>query len=106
MRTTPKYQLCRILRWMILGHGCKTFPYPDDPSGFDGVYVPLLVDDLARFLDAFKDYPDFAGFSVTIPHKVRPCMCTRGTAQSVHTSPSTGGRPAACHAHVRRALPA
>lgn len=37
--------------------------------GFDGVYVPLLVDDLARFLDAFKDYPDFAGFSVTIPHK-------------------------------------
>eukprot|EP00198_Chlamydomonas_reinhardtii_P005010 XP_001694346.1 dehydroquinate dehydratase [Chlamydomonas reinhardtii] len=39
--------------------------------GFDGVYVPLLVDDLERFLAAFKDYDDFAGFSVTIPHKVR-----------------------------------
>ncbi|GLC40828.1 hypothetical protein PLESTF_001042000 [Pleodorina starrii] len=37
--------------------------------GHDGVYVPLLVDDLARFLEAFRDYPDFAGFSVTIPHK-------------------------------------
>ncbi|PNW80154.1 hypothetical protein CHLRE_08g380201v5 [Chlamydomonas reinhardtii] len=37
--------------------------------GFDGVYVPLLVDDLERFLAAFKDYDDFAGFSVTIPHK-------------------------------------
>ncbi|GLI68149.1 hypothetical protein VaNZ11_012486 [Volvox africanus] len=36
---------------------------------FDGVYVPLLVDDLERFLTAFKDDPDFAGFSVTIPHK-------------------------------------
>ncbi|EFJ45882.1 hypothetical protein VOLCADRAFT_82062 [Volvox carteri f. nagariensis] len=37
--------------------------------GFDGVYVPLLVDDLERFLTAFKDHEDFAGFSVTIPHK-------------------------------------
>ncbi|GIL79626.1 hypothetical protein Vretifemale_8933 [Volvox reticuliferus] len=37
--------------------------------GFDGVYVPLLVDDLEHFLTAFKDYSDFAGFSVTIPHK-------------------------------------
>ncbi|KAG2426447.1 hypothetical protein HXX76_011678 [Chlamydomonas incerta] len=37
--------------------------------GFDGVYVPLLVDDLDRFLAAFADYDDFAGFSVTIPHK-------------------------------------
>ncbi|GAB4816977.1 hypothetical protein N2152v2_004023 [Parachlorella kessleri] len=36
--------------------------------GFDGVYVPLLVDDMPRFLEAFAD-PDFAGFSVTIPHK-------------------------------------
>lgn len=36
--------------------------------GFDGVYVPLLVDDVARFFEVF-DTPDFAGFSVTIPHK-------------------------------------
>ncbi|MEW5318268.1 MAG: hypothetical protein WDW38_009501 [Sanguina aurantia] len=36
--------------------------------GFDAVYVPLLVDDLPSFLDAFQT-DDFAGFSVTIPHK-------------------------------------
>lgn len=40
------------------------------PTGFDGVYVPLLVDNLAQFLEAFKDH-DFYGFSVTVPHKVR-----------------------------------
>ena len=39
-------------------------------AGFNGVYVPLLVDDVPAFLDAFSD-EDFAGFSVTIPHKVR-----------------------------------
>ncbi len=43
--------------------------------GFDGVYVPLLVDDLARFLEAFKSHTDFQGFSVTIPHKVRLGTC-------------------------------
>eukprot|EP00955_Chlamydomonas_euryale_P080771 363471-Chlamydomonas_euryale.AAC.4 len=38
--------------------------------GFDGVYVPLLVDDLKTFLDAFSDPVwGFQGFSVTIPHK-------------------------------------
>ncbi|KAF6260878.1 type I 3-dehydroquinase-domain-containing protein [Scenedesmus sp. NREL 46B-D3] len=36
--------------------------------GYDGVFVPLLVDDLPRFMDAFQDH-DFQGFSVTIPHK-------------------------------------
>ena len=36
-------------------------------AGMDAVYMPLLVDDLQPFLDAF---PDFSGFSVTIPHKV------------------------------------
>ena len=44
--------------------------------GFDGVYVPLLVDDMPSFLEAFAD-PDFAGFSVTIPHKVGG-WCTAG----------------------------
>lgn len=34
--------------------------------GFDGVYVPFLVDDVDAFLSAF---PEFSGFSVTIPHK-------------------------------------
>lgn len=37
-------------------------------AGFDGVYVPLLVDDLKAFLAAFALH-DFDGFSVTIPHK-------------------------------------
>jgi 3-dehydroquinate dehydratase/shikimate dehydrogenase len=32
------------------------------------VFVPLLVDDLHRFLDAFESH-DFWGFSCTIPHK-------------------------------------
>ncbi len=70
---------------LTVRHAPRALPqktYPDAPAGFDGVYVPLLVDDLARFLDAFKDYPDFAGFSVTIPHKVRTCM---HTASSAHT---------------------
>ncbi|GFR49320.1 hypothetical protein Agub_g11346, partial [Astrephomene gubernaculifera] len=37
--------------------------------GYDGVYVPLLVDDLGRLLGALQEHPDWAGFSVTIPHK-------------------------------------
>ena len=38
-------------------------------AGFDGVYIPLLVDDFPTFIAAYSDH-DFAGFSVTIPHKV------------------------------------
>lgn len=34
----------------------------------DAVYVPLLVDDMQRLLTEF-DLWDFAGYSVTIPHK-------------------------------------
>jgi 3-dehydroquinate dehydratase / shikimate dehydrogenase len=37
-------------------------------TGFDAVYLPLLVDDMQRFLQAFSD---ISGLSVTIPHKVR-----------------------------------
>lgn len=37
-------------------------------TGYDGVYVPLLVDDLGDFMSAFASH-DFTGFSVTIPHK-------------------------------------
>jgi len=36
--------------------------------GFDGVYVPLLVDDMPAFLSELPD-DDWAGLSVTIPHK-------------------------------------
>lgn len=38
-------------------------------TGFDGVYVPLLVDSMERFVNTFRSQ-DWAGFSVTIPHKV------------------------------------
>ena len=41
-------------------------------AGMDAVYLPLLVDDLQPFLHAF---PDFSGFSVTIPHKVQHASC-------------------------------
>ena len=37
--------------------------------GVDGVYVPLLVEDLPAFLDAAEPLDLFSGFSVTIPHK-------------------------------------
>ncbi len=42
-------------------------------AGMDAVYVPLLVDELRPFLDAF---PSFSGFSVTIPHKVQLFFAT------------------------------
>ncbi|XP_008813741.1 bifunctional 3-dehydroquinate dehydratase/shikimate dehydrogenase, chloroplastic isoform X1 [Phoenix dactylifera] len=42
--------------------------------GFNAVYVPLLVDDLANFLSAYCS-PDFAGFSCTIPHKEAAVTC-------------------------------
>lgn len=58
-------------------------------EGFDGVYVPLLVDDMDRFVDTFAEQ-DWAGFSVTIPHKV---CCARLAAAAtavpaLATSPS------------------
>ena len=40
----------------------------------DGIYVPFLVDDVRDFLRAY-DSPDFAGFSVTIPHKQTALEC-------------------------------
>ncbi|XP_044499972.1 bifunctional 3-dehydroquinate dehydratase/shikimate dehydrogenase, chloroplastic-like isoform X2 [Mangifera indica] len=36
--------------------------------GFNGVYVHLLVDDVAKFFQTYSS-SDFAGFSCTIPHK-------------------------------------
>ena len=38
-------------------------------KGYDGVYVPLLVDSMQNFVSGFTN-ADWAGFSVTIPHKV------------------------------------
>lgn len=42
--------------------------------GLDAVYVYLLVDDLANFLRTYSS-TDFAGFSVTIPHKEAALKC-------------------------------
>ncbi|KAG8048861.1 hypothetical protein GUJ93_ZPchr0009g1255 [Zizania palustris] len=42
--------------------------------GFNAVYVPFLVDDLANFLTTYSS-PDFAGFSCTIPHKEAAVRC-------------------------------
>ncbi|XP_010914405.1 bifunctional 3-dehydroquinate dehydratase/shikimate dehydrogenase, chloroplastic isoform X2 [Elaeis guineensis] len=42
--------------------------------GFNAVYVPLLVDDLANFLSAYCS-PDFAGFSCTLPYKETAVTC-------------------------------
>ncbi|XP_026379731.1 bifunctional 3-dehydroquinate dehydratase/shikimate dehydrogenase, chloroplastic-like isoform X2 [Papaver somniferum] len=42
--------------------------------GFNGVYVPFLVDDLAKFLATYAS-ADFAGFSCTIPHKEAALQC-------------------------------
>ncbi|XP_024181354.1 bifunctional 3-dehydroquinate dehydratase/shikimate dehydrogenase, chloroplastic isoform X1 [Rosa chinensis] len=42
--------------------------------GFNGVYVHLLVDDIAKFLKTYSS-ADFAGFSVTIPHKEAALKC-------------------------------
>ncbi|MDA1139519.1 MAG: shikimate dehydrogenase [Planctomycetota bacterium] len=42
--------------------------------GIDAVYVPLLVNDVAEFLEAFREL-GFNGFSVTIPHKEASIFC-------------------------------
>ena len=38
-------------------------------AGIDAVYLPLLVDNLKKFLKKYSS-ADYGGFSVTIPHKV------------------------------------
>ncbi|XP_020680338.1 bifunctional 3-dehydroquinate dehydratase/shikimate dehydrogenase, chloroplastic isoform X1 [Dendrobium catenatum] len=43
--------------------------------GYDAVYLPLLVDDFASFLHTYSS-PDFAGFSVTMPHKEAALACS------------------------------
>ncbi|KAJ8767531.1 hypothetical protein K2173_017600 [Erythroxylum novogranatense] len=42
--------------------------------GFNGVYLHLLVDNLANFLQTYSS-TDFAGFSCTIPHKEAALKC-------------------------------
>jgi 3-dehydroquinate dehydratase/shikimate dehydrogenase len=43
-------------------------------TGFNGVYVHLLVDNLANFLQTYCCI-DFVGFSCTIPHKEAAVKC-------------------------------
>ncbi|KAH7405267.1 hypothetical protein KP509_15G063200 [Ceratopteris richardii] len=42
--------------------------------GHDGIYVPFLVDNVKDFLNVYNT-SDFAGFSVTIPHKETALEC-------------------------------
>ncbi|GLU08316.1 hypothetical protein SLE2022_252340 [Rubroshorea leprosula] len=42
--------------------------------GFNGVYLHLLVDDVAKFFQIYSS-TDFAGFSCTIPHKEAAVKC-------------------------------
>nr|WME87915.1 shikimate dehydrogenase [Ardisia japonica] len=42
--------------------------------GFNGVYLHLLIDDVAKFFETYSS-TDFAGFSCTIPHKEAAVKC-------------------------------
>ncbi|XP_024021972.1 bifunctional 3-dehydroquinate dehydratase/shikimate dehydrogenase, chloroplastic [Morus notabilis] len=42
--------------------------------GFNGIYLPLLVDSVTSFLDTYSS-PDFVGYSYTIPHKEAGLKC-------------------------------
>ncbi|KDP40034.1 hypothetical protein JCGZ_02032 [Jatropha curcas] len=59
-----------------VGHSKSPVLYNEafESVGFNGVYVHLLVDDLANFLRTFSS-TDFAGFSCTIPHKEAAVKC-------------------------------
>ncbi|KAL0035402.1 hypothetical protein WJX77_005085 [Trebouxia sp. C0004] len=43
-------------------------------TGIDAVYLPLLVDNLKKFLKTYSS-ADYGGFSVTIPHKLAALEC-------------------------------
>ncbi|KAI9099122.1 hypothetical protein K1719_024889 [Acacia pycnantha] len=59
-----------------IGHSKS--PHLYNPSfksvGFNGIYLPLLVDSVSNFLSTFSS-PDFVGYSYTIPHKVDGLRC-------------------------------
>ncbi|KAJ8760750.1 hypothetical protein K2173_017897 [Erythroxylum novogranatense] len=42
--------------------------------GFNGIYLPLLVDDVANYMSTYSS-PDFVGYSCTIPHKEAGLKC-------------------------------
>ncbi|XP_054800931.1 bifunctional 3-dehydroquinate dehydratase/shikimate dehydrogenase, chloroplastic-like isoform X2 [Prosopis cineraria] len=59
-----------------IGHSKS--PHLYNPSfksvGFNGIYLPLLVDSVSNFLQTYSS-PDFVGYSYTIPHKVDGLRC-------------------------------
>ncbi|GMN25216.1 hypothetical protein TIFTF001_000856 [Ficus carica] len=67
-------------------------------SNFNGVYVPMLVDDLLKFFNVYPS-PDFVGFSVGIPYKeavigfcdeVHPLAQSIAAANTIIRRPSDG----------------
>ncbi|KAL3623286.1 hypothetical protein CASFOL_032102 [Castilleja foliolosa] len=66
--------------------------------GYNGIYVPMLVDDLKEFFDVYST-PDFAGFSVGIPYKeaiidlcdeVHPLAKSIGAVNTIIRRPDDG----------------
>ena len=44
-------------------------------ANFNGVFVPLLVDDMSRFMSEIEPEADWIGLCVTIPHKEAALKC-------------------------------
>ncbi|GFP93960.1 bifunctional 3-dehydroquinate dehydratase/shikimate dehydrogenase chloroplastic [Phtheirospermum japonicum] len=66
--------------------------------GYNGIYVPMLVDDLKEFFDVYSN-TDFAGFSVGIPYKeaiidfcdeVHPLAQSIGAVNTIIRRPNDG----------------
>ncbi|XP_031373667.1 bifunctional 3-dehydroquinate dehydratase/shikimate dehydrogenase, chloroplastic-like isoform X2 [Punica granatum] len=59
-----------------VGHSKSPFLYNEafKSAGFNGVYLHLLVDGVANFLQTYSS-TDFTGFSCTIPHKEEAVKC-------------------------------
>eukprot|EP00262_Sarcandra_glabra_P020593 TRINITY_DN8273_c0_g3_i2.p1 TRINITY_DN8273_c0_g3~~TRINITY_DN8273_c0_g3_i2.p1 ORF type:complete len:542 (-),score=79.52 TRINITY_DN8273_c0_g3_i2:122-1669(-) len=67
-------------------------------AGYNGIYVPMRVDDMKEFFRVYS-CPDFAGFSVGIPHKeaavgccdeVHPLAQSIGAVNTIIRRPSDG----------------
>ncbi|EFJ08617.1 hypothetical protein SELMODRAFT_269650 [Selaginella moellendorffii] len=71
---------CDTRVYGIIGNpvGHSKGPYLHNPAfeaiGYNAVYLPFLVDNLAEFLSVYSA-PDFGGFSVTIPFKEDALKC-------------------------------
>jgi 3-dehydroquinate dehydratase/shikimate dehydrogenase len=85
------HDMKRLFRWDAIGPKTKVYGVVANPvahsmspaihnaafdeTGFDGVYLPLLVNEgyesFKAFMESFVDFPglDLSGLSVTLPHK-------------------------------------